>query len=186
MGAIRQPMPVKLVIPMLAGEPAWFARAQEALCQEFGPVDYISDDLAFDYTGYYAPEMGAPLLRRFIAFEPLLDPGALAQAKTWTNALEQEWAREGRRAINLDPGYLTAAKFVLATTKDYAHRIYIGQGIYAEVTLLYRGGAFEALPWTYPDYRSAAYQRILGEIRSLYMAALRATRSPDALTPQSG
>lgn len=174
MGSIRQPTPVKLVMPMLAGSGAWLERATQALCAQLGPASYVSDDLTFDQTDYYSTEMGAGLLRRFVTFEGLVDPACLAQVKTLTNALESEWSQAGQRTINLDPGYLSAAKLVLATTKDYAHRIYLGQGIYAEVTLLYRHGAFEALPWTYPDYQSAAYHRILGEIRSRYMVELRA------------
>lgn len=184
MGAIRQPVPVKLVIPMLAGSTAWFERAQEALSERWGPVDYVSDDLAFAETDYYAAEMGAPLLRRFVALERLIDPGALAGIKRWTNALEEAWSQDGKRTINLDPGYLAAAKLVLATTKDYAHRVYIGQGIYAEVTLFYRGGVFEPLPWTYPDYRSAAYHAILAEIRANYMATLRDLRTSGGPTRQ--
>jgi hypothetical protein len=182
MGSIRQPVPVKLVIPMLAASPVWFERAQEALIERLGPVDYVSDDLPFRETDYYAAEMGASLLRRFVAFEILIDPGALAGIKRFTNALEEGWSQEGRRSINLDPGYLAAAKLVLATTKDYAHRVYIGEGIYAEVMLFYRGRAFEALPWTYPDYRSAAYHAILADIRALYMAALRASRATGSPT----
>ncbi len=182
MGTIHEPTPVKLVVPMLAIAPEWFERAQAALCQEFGPADYVGDDLPFAYTDYYAPEMGPLLWRRFVAFQRLMDPGALAQVKILTNALEQEWSQEGRRRVNLDPGYLDAAKFVLATTKNYAHRIYLGQGIYAEVTLLYRGGAFQVLPWTYADYRSEAYHRELKQIRALYLAARRAARPPKDAT----
>lgn len=185
MGSIRQPTPVKLVMPMLARSCAWFGQATRALSGQFGHVSYISDDLPFDQTAYYLPEMGAGLLRRFVTFEGLVDPACLAEVKTLTNALEREWSQEGKRTINLDPGYLSAAKLVLATTKDYAHRIYLGQGIYAEVTLLYRHGVFEALPWTYPDYRSAAYHRILGEIRAQYLAELRAARAPQGPTLRS-
>jgi hypothetical protein len=186
MGTTREPTPVKLVVPMLAGSTALLDVAQQAVCDALGPTDYVSDDLAFDFTDYYAAEMGAPLLRRFVSMRALMDPGDLARLKLRTNALERAWSQGGRRAVNLDPGYLAGAKFVLATTKDYAHRIYLGEGIYAEVTLLYRGGAFEPLPWTYPDYCSAAYHRILGEMRALYMAQLRATHPPGAATRRSG
>lgn len=186
MGTIREPTPVKLVVPMLASSAARLDAAQQALCDAWGPADYVSPDLDFAYTDYYAAEMGGPLLRRFVALRTLIDPGDLARIKLRTNALERTWARDGKRSVNLDPGYLAAAKFVLATTKDYAHRIYLGEGIYAEVTLLYRGGAFEALPWTYPDYCSQAYHRVLGEIRALYMAQLRAARASGASTRRSG
>jgi len=169
MGTIKEPQPVKLVIPMIAGEEALFDEAVHALGEHFGPVDYRSATLPFTHTTYYEREFGPNLLRQFASFERLIDPGELAHIKRLTNDLEIAWAdAAGRRRINLDPGYLTQAKFVLATTKNQAHRIYIGEGIYAEVTLIYRHGAFEPLPWTYPDYRTPEYRAILAAIRALY------------------
>ncbi|MBC7254702.1 MAG: DUF4416 family protein [Chloroflexi bacterium] len=169
MGTIKEPQPVKLVIPMIAGEEVLFDEAVQALVERFGPVDYRSATLPFTHTTYYEREFGPNLLRQFASFERLIDPGELARIKRLTNDLEIAWAdASGRRRINLDPGYLTQAKFVLATTKNQAHRIYIGEGIYAEVTLIYRHGAFEPLPWTYPDYRTPEYRAILATIRALY------------------
>ncbi|MBN1399275.1 MAG: DUF4416 family protein [Anaerolineae bacterium] len=177
MGQVLQPTPVKLIVPMLAREAAWFERAERRLAAHFGPTDYVSALLPFEHTRYYEPEFGPDLLRLFIAFARLIDPGSLAEIKLLTNALEAEWSVESRRQINLDPGYLSGAKLVLATTKNQAHRIYLGQGIYAEVTLMYRDRDYRALPWTYPDYASEAYLRVLREVRALYMQQLRtATR----------
>lgn len=173
MGIPREPAPAKLVMAMLAPQEEWFDRAEGALQKRFGPIDYRSDTLPFGYTTYYAPEFGGGLLRRFAAFERLIDQGQLAAIKTWTNGLEQEWAEAGNRRINLDPGYMTLAKFVLATTKDHSHRVYLGQGIYGEVTLSYRDRDWRPWPWTYPDYRSEAYRRILHEIRALLVQRLR-------------
>lgn len=173
MGAIRQPKPVKLVLPMLSADAALFAEIEPELATRWGPLDYRSPLLPFGYTDYYAHELGSPIWRAFVAFERLIDPARLAEIKCATNALEQARAIDGRRRINLDPGYLTQAKLVLATTKDQAHRIYIGQGIYAEVTLSYRDGAWVALPWTYPDYRSMGYLRIMSELRRLYTIQVR-------------
>lgn len=181
MGDIREPLPVKLIVAMLSARPEAFEHAQEALADRYGPLDYVSPDLPFTYTDYYAPEMGPRILRRFVSASELVDPGDLARVKVWTNALEDSCRQDGRRTINLDPGYICGGKLVLATTKDQAHRIYLAQGIYAEVTLLYRGRQFAVLPWTYPDYRTADYHRILSDIRTLYMAQLRNLRSPRQL-----
>lgn len=170
MGRIASVTPVKLVVAMLASQLALFTDATSRLMTLFGPVDYVSPLLPFDFTDYYAGEMGPGLLRQFIAFQDLVAPDALPDIKLQTNALEIHLSRDGRRQVNLDPGYLTAGKLVLATTKDQQHRLYLGQGIYGEVTLRYRHGSWQPWEWTYPDYRSAGYQRILKEIRDLYMA----------------
>jgi hypothetical protein len=176
MGTIKMPPPVKLIMSMFTGETAFFEQSLEALTEQFGPADYCSTRLPFAHTEYYTPEFGAPLQRQFITFERLVDPGDLAAIKRSTNALEQRWSRAGKRRVNLDPGYVSAAKLVLATTKDHSHRIYLGQGIYAEITLSYHHGDWQPLPWTYPDYASGAYRAIFREVRGLYMAQLRTLR----------
>lgn len=167
MGTAKEPAPARLVIGMLAPHADWFERAEAALRVRYGPIDYGSEILPFHHTTYYEAEFGGQLLRRFVAFRRLIDPGELAAIKTCTNALEQGWAEAGKRRINLDPGYMTLATFVLATTKDHAHRIYLGRGIYGEVTLTYRDGDWRPWPWTYPDYRTEAYLRILRDVRAL-------------------
>jgi hypothetical protein len=172
-------LPVKLIVPMLSASPVLLSEASAALSARFGPVDYASARLPFSYTTYYTEEMGPHLQRCFVSFEPLIDAGALAEIKLTTNALEQQWSECGKRGVNLDPGYLAPGKLVLATTKDHAHRIYLDRGIYAEVTLAYRDGAFAPWPWTYPDYRSADYHAILRQIRTLYMEQLRAQQRPN-------
>ena len=173
MGEVRPPLPVKLVVGMLSQAPERFERAEQALAEAYGRIDYRSPTLPFAFTDYYARELGPHLQRLFIAFRDLIDPSRLAAVKRHTSSLEQAWAEGGRRCINLDPGYLCAGKLVLATTKDHAHRLYLNEGIYAEVTLAYRDGAWRPWPWTYPDYRSEEYRAILTSIRGLYMAQLR-------------
>ena len=176
MGAIRPTLPVKLLLPMLAAEEALLAAVEADLTALWGAIDYRSAPLLFAHTDYYAHEFGPRLLRRFLAFERLIDPGDLAAIKRATNEIEARWSEGGRRRVNLDPGYLTQAKLVLATTKNQAHRIYLGQGIYAEVTLIYRDGAWRPLPWTYLDYASAAYHAVFSEIRALLSLQLRLAR----------
>jgi hypothetical protein len=175
MGKAKTPKPVKLIVSMLTAQPTLWEPAEAALVDAYGPADWSSPVLDFDHTDYYTAEMGAGLQRVILTFRNLIDPGQLAAIKLFTNALEASWAEEsGDRPLNLDPGYLSLSKMVLATTKNHAHRIYIGQGIYAEVTLHYYQKAFRAWPWTYPDYGSDEYCRLFEEIRERYVAQLRA------------
>jgi hypothetical protein len=139
--------------------------------------------MKFDFTAYYESEMGANLLRKFIAFERPVSPADLAEIKLWTNGVEASFSEAAasrrppvRRPINLDPGYVTLSKLVLATTKDHAHRIYLDRGIYAEVTLRFLKGAFEPMPWTYPDYRTEAYRRFFEGVRAELLARQKAAR----------
>jgi len=180
MGSVGVPAKVKLFVGMLAKDVELFGRAQEALRHVYGTVDMESDVWPFDFTDYYADEMGAPLYRKFVSFERHVDPGELANIKLATNEAEARFAlRSGsgvRRPINLDPGYLTTAKLVLATTKDYAHRIYLGRGIYAEVTLRFSRGRFQPFEWTYPDYRSAEYMNFFLTVRTQYRRQLAQIR----------
>ena len=173
MGHITPAQPVKLVVGMLSAHPSLLAQAAERLAALYGQPDYHSAILPFAYTDYYLGEMGPGLLRQFVAFAELVAPADLPQIKLQTNALEAELAQAGRRRVNLDPGYLCAGKLVLATTKDQQHRLYLGQGIYGEVTLRYRQGAWRPWDWTYPDYRSPEYGQIFAAIRALYLDQLR-------------
>ncbi len=162
------PDPVKLLVGALF--PAGFE--DETLVRDlekrFGPVDFRSETLSFDATDYYEPEMGAGLLRRFYAFERLVDPGGLAEIKRATNDLEDRYLEGERRTVNLDPGYLDLMKLVLASAKYGWQKIYVGGGIYADPTLYYRKGSFHPFEWGFPDFRSGIYNGILLEIRRRY------------------
>ena len=173
MGKIKEPLPVKLIASIFTVSGELLEEAKVRLSQEFGPIDYESELLPFDHTTYYAAEFGENLKRKFVSFAELVHPGKLAEIKLLTNALEMEWAFGGKRRINIDPGYVSHSKLVLATTKNHAHRIYLGQGIYAEVTLHFRDGTFRAWPWTYPDYASPPLIAIFNHIRGLYVKQLR-------------
>ncbi len=175
MGRIGPFSPVKLVISTLAATTELLPRIRVALESAFGPVDYESRLLQFDYTEYYESEMGRGLSRIFYSIGPLFGPERLAELKLCTDALEKRFTVDGRRTVNLDPGILSLSRFILATTKDHAHRIPLKGGIYAEVTLLYHKKGFESLPWTYPDFRTAEYQEILFAIRALYQRQLSQT-----------
>ena len=163
---------------MLSPDPTLFDVCTDIICKEYGPIDLESEIIPWDMTDYYRDEMGAGIVRKFIFLQRLIDPGNLPQIKLFTNRIEKAFAvpvgNTVRRRINLDPGYLTEAKVVLGTTKDYSHRIYIGSNIYAEVTLRYstRDRRFIAFDYTYPDYRTDAYGKVFNEARELLRTAI--------------
>ena len=119
----------------------------------FGPIDDSSDEFPFFLTTYYEPEMGKNLLRSFLTFQNHVSPAAQAEIKLKTNELENEFLENNNRQVNLDPGILSAHNLILTTGKDFSHRIYIKDGIFAEVTLMVNKGKLAPLPWTYPDYK---------------------------------
>ena len=178
MGTTTPPQPVKLLVGLLARDEAWLAAAEARLTAAFGAVDLASGLIPFDFTDYYAPEMGAGLMRKFITHNDFIAPGGLAAIKVATNAMETELAQEldaaVARPVNLDPGYLDGSKLVLATTKDRAHRIYLGRGIHAEVTLTWHRGAWRPTPWTYRDYQSEPYLAFFTKARVRYLEQRRA------------
>lgn len=166
----RPPQKVKLVMSFLYGQEVDFREAAQAVMEKYGPFDLVSEPLPFDFTNYYEPEMGQNLQRRLVSFFPLISPESLREIKLWTNELEKRWLNDRRgRRVNIDPGYLAAAKFILATGKDYSHRIYLGQGIYGDLTLLFKKGNFQPLPWTYPDYASPPLLGLLNLLRRRYL-----------------
>jgi hypothetical protein len=166
----QHPEPAKLVVGVFLKEQELLPGLVGELVAAFGALDMISSWMAFDFTSYYVREMGAPLWRRMLAFRPLIDQDQLVEIKLATNAMEQACARDGRRRVNIDPGYLLMERFVLATGKNYSHRIYLRRGIYADLTLIYQNGAFRTLPWTYPDYGGRAIGQFLKTVRRKYTA----------------
>ncbi len=176
MGKPTEPKPKKLFIGLLTGAPDKLGVVETKLEEDFGKMDGESSLIPFDYTDYYEEEMGQGIKRKFVSFEELVHPGELSRIKLRTNEIESHFAgkldMEVPRPVNLDPGYLGSAKIVLATTKNYSHRIFLKEGIYAEVTLQYKDGGFEPLPWTYPDYRSNEYIEFFEMTRDIYLNQL--------------
>lgn len=171
MGEVSSHTPVLLVLAAFSRYEAALDWARTQAEAEFGPVALASERFAFEETDYYQPTMGPGLKKSFLAFERTIEPQRLAPIKLQTNAWEAAYAVEaGRpesRPLNLDPGYVTLAKLVLASTKDHAHRIYLGQGIYAEVTLQYKHRRWQPQEWTFPDYRRSDYQRFFTQCREI-------------------
>ena len=149
MGTARDPQPVKLIASLLTGEPGLLAPLQAALEAAWGPIDLRSELLPFDHTDYYAAEFGPGLQRQIVAFERLISPAELPAAKCLANEVEQSLAAGGRRRVNVDPGYVSLGKLVLATTKDHAHRLYQAANEPKEIWINDSGHAWSA--WTYPD-----------------------------------
>jgi len=165
---------VKLVMSFLYSQEKDLASAVSEADQEYGPVDFLSEPLPFDFTDYYSSEMGKDLWRRIISLRPLISPHRLVAVKLWANRLEARTLNDRRgRRVNIDPGYMAASKFILATGKDYSHRIYLGEGIYGDLTLIFKKGGFSPLPWTYPDYASQPLLGLLESIRKRYLWQLR-------------
>jgi len=177
--------PVCLVCALTYGEGRFCEEALRRLEGRFGPVSRIMEPFDFRHTRYYEREMGGGLKKRLAAFRRPVPPSGLPRAKRAAGEIEARLAdpdRGGRR-VNLDPGYLAPSRLVLASTKDFAHRIYLDRGIFAEVTLVYRDGRFRPLPWTYPDYREEAVLEFLRETRSAFLDSLRGTTPPSAPVP---
>ncbi|MBW1780730.1 MAG: DUF4416 family protein [Deltaproteobacteria bacterium] len=145
----------------------------------FGPIDRVSPEMLFDRTRYYEKEMGWPLYRRFISFEELISPETLVEVKLRTNAIEAETLVQGNRQINIDPGYISPERLILATGKNYIHRVYLNKGIYADLTLIFKRGSFRALEWTYRDYSDPEMIDYFNELRKTYMEKLREMKRID-------
>lgn len=173
MGKIKQPQMVKFIVGMITQDKNFFEIAQAQMTKLFGKIDFESEILPFTHTNYYEKEFGKDLLRKFVSFENLILPDELSKRKIATNKIEDELSENNKRKINLDPGYVSFSKLVLASTKDYFHRIYLGDGIYAEVTLFYKDKTFNPFLWTYPDYKTPEYINIFNHIREIYSKCLK-------------
>ncbi|MDP1853742.1 MAG: DUF4416 family protein [Candidatus Omnitrophota bacterium] len=169
MGKAVKVKKVKLFIGVIFKDLPLLAAIKKILTAKFGIIDLESHILEFDYTNYYEKELGANLKRKFFSFRNLISGDKISAIKVITNRLEKNFSKDGRRCLNLDPGYLNDAKIILATIKDYSHRIYLKDGIYAETTMVFSKTAFKPYPWTYPDYQSKEYIEIFNQIRSIFM-----------------
>jgi len=177
MGSIRAFTPVKLFVGVLVSDASLIPRVDARLQERFGPADHRSSVIPFRFTDYYTSQMGETIDRVFISFENLIDAALLPQIKHQTNSMEEHFSSESgvavSRPVNLDPGYLENAKIVLASTKNFYHRMYLGNGIFGEVTMHFKNHSFEYFPWTYPDYQSREYVEFFLKLRQIYRDQLR-------------
>jgi hypothetical protein len=175
MAEARDFLPAKLICGLIASSETYLAAAEDELVSLFGPVDLKSQVFPFDYTDYYAKEMGPGLNRRFLSFRELQDPSRLPQVKLETNRLEEKLKQKFQspsRVVNIDPGILTPAALIMATAKNFSHRIPLASGIYAHLEILFRRNSIQTLDWTYPDFRRETYYPFLLEVRKIYLGQL--------------
>jgi hypothetical protein len=174
---LSAPKPAKLIIGILAADQECLTSALDAINANFGKTDFVSDVWPFDQTDYYKEQTGENILRQFVSIEKLIDPGKLAKIKLKTNKIEQKLAEQSAsdllRPVNLDPGLIEPSKLVLATTKNYSHRIYLGKKIFADVTLIFDKGAWRPFDYTYPDYRQEHYHDFFSKVRTQLLEQLK-------------
>jgi len=157
LGNAKNPYPVKLFLAIMYCDEGIRQKALDAWIERFGNIEFSYGPVTVSiYTEYYGDEMGPDIKKCFYTFTKLIDRSQLPEIKTISNTFEVEQSADGKRVVNLDPGYISTDKLVLATTKDFYHRIYLGNGIYGEVTLHFRHGKFRYFSWTYPDYKEEA------------------------------
>ncbi len=174
MGIVQLPPKAILFTALIYNISAHPKNIHRALEEEFGSVCLTSRTFSFDETDYYREEMGAELLREFIAFDALISMESIPDIKLCTNRIEMElFSKNSRRLVNIDPGYLTQGKVILATTKNFQHRIYLGKGIYGEVTLRYRETSFIPWEWTYKDYRRDESIEFFNKLRLIYRTKMK-------------
>ncbi|MFZ5518031.1 MAG: DUF4416 family protein [Candidatus Zhuqueibacterota bacterium] len=169
MGQPKLAVDVKLFAAITFRDDETYEKLKPVLEQEFGPIEIQSAVFEFIYTQYYSHEMGFNLRKQLLGFKILIAKDTLADIKLRTNAIEADFTVDGKRSVNIDPGYLTGAKVVLATTKNFDHRVYLGKGIYGDIHLRYRHGKFLVNDWTYPDYREMVIIEFLARLRKIYM-----------------
>ncbi len=175
----RTPPDAKLVVGLFTSDKDLAEPVARDLERLFGPVDMVGRWIPFDFTGYYEKEMGGPLYRRMFSFEKTVGQDELADIKTRTNEIEKKYLDGGNRRVNVDPGILTLERFVLATGKNFAHRIYLKNGIFADLTLIYSKGGFRELPWTYPDYKDERLLSVLEKVRRKYVMDLKTAKAEE-------
>ena len=172
MGAIHEFEPEKLIVGVIYHEPCVLEAAMARLVAEFGEVEDCSEEFSFsrEFSTYYDGEIGGEGLRRIYSFKRCVDPARQAEIKETTNAIEAELSVDGKRRINLDPGFINHGRLMLATTKATGFRIPLERGIYTELTLFWARGGWQKLPWTYRDYQSERVQKFITEVRGKYLA----------------
>ena len=173
MGTTNKPQQVKLFASVLFRGNENLMETLDMLSAQIGAIEEQTPIAPFLHTNYYEKEMGRDLMRTFILFESPVERETLPEVKLITNEIEQSFALEGKRTVNIDPGYVALEHVILATTKGYAHRVHLKNGIYADLTLMYRNGTYRPLEWTYPDYAEADTISLFIQWREHYKKVLK-------------
>jgi len=173
MGAVKDPSPVLYFISIISGERERMESAKVKMTEILGDVEQATEPAAFFQTDYYEREMGKDLSRVFLLFDSLYPRDRLADVKLRTNDVETLFSSGGKRSVNIDPGYISLENVILVTTKGYSHRIYLGQGIYGDLTLMYNSGTYRPLEWTYPDYGSGEAIALFNGWRAILKEKMR-------------
>jgi len=173
MGKITKPQAAKLIMSIFTQDVTLLKKTENILSRHFGTIDFHSGVIDFSQTQYYEEEFGKNLKREFISFKKLIKSENLWKAKILTNKIEERFAKNHKRRVNIDPGYLTQANLILASTKMFFHRIHMNKGIYQEVTMIYQDKTFKPLAWTYPDYQSKESIEIFTKIRNILNSQLK-------------
>jgi len=173
MGVEKKFRKVKLFSGVIYSSSQIYEETREKLEGIFSAVDMESGEFTFDFTTYYNQEMGSPLYRRFISFEKLISPEQLPDIKIHTNKIEIETSINGNRVVNLDPGYLSDANVIIATTKNYYHRVPLSKGIYAHMEYVIKKKKLVSLEWTYPDFKTLQYMDFFSRLIPIYKQNLK-------------
>jgi Domain of unknown function (DUF4416) len=164
----QTPLAVKFICSFIYSDQNIYKKILNLLKKKYGPIDFESEIIPFNFTKYYEEEMGINLKRRFISFRKLREASSFVPIKLYCVNIEKKFSIKDKRTINIDPGYINEARLVLTTTKDFAHRIYLKKGVFAEVTLCFSKGTFVDFSWTFPDYKTIQYKNIFTKIRNIY------------------
>ena len=177
MGAVYEFEKEKLIIGVIYHDQEILGQAMDMLVSEFGEIDLVSEEFSFsgEFSTYYDDELGGEGLRRIYSFKETVSPDRQADIKIRTNEIEALFSEDGKRKINLDPGFINHGRLMLATTKETGFRVPLKDGIYTELTLFYARGGWQKFPWSYRDYQSERVQRFLTKVRSAYLAERRET-----------
>jgi hypothetical protein len=168
--------PAKLIVGIISSTGIYFEKAEKELKALFGSIDVKSQFFPFDLTNYYEEQMGTNLERIFLSFVELVPPEKLSAMKIQTNTLEQKIRQESGeniRVVNIDPGILTASALIMATAKDFSHRIPLSQGIYGHLEFLFSKQGIKTLDWTYPDFKREGYERFFLDVRRIYLERIK-------------
>ena len=170
---MKTPQKVKLIAAVTYQVSAQLQSAETFLTGQFGPIDFRTPEFDFNFTDYYREEMGDNLKKIFFGFEKLIPRETLADIKLSTTKYETDTSMNGKRTVNIDPGYIGEANIILASTKNFSHRIYLEKGIYGDCNLILKDGEYHPLPWTYPDYKEQWIREFLFEVRSRHVNQLQ-------------